>query len=147
MLMISQTIAPKQTYDILLELQPDGTHQASVLGWAACHAVGDTEEDAIDSLRQVLNDRLTHSKVIQLELPQQSGQAIVESDNPWIKFAGVFKDDPMFDEMLESIAEYRRKQDSSRSLSEIFASIDQLIWTPPEGAKSGLEMIREDRDS
>jgi hypothetical protein len=36
---------------------------------------------------------------------------------------------------------------SSRSLSDIFASIDQLMWTPPEGAKTGLEMIREDRDS
>lgn len=35
----------------------------------------------------------------------------------------------------------------SRSLSEIFTSIDQLMWTPPEGAKTGLEMIREDRDS
>ena len=36
---------------------------------------------------------------------------------------------------------------SSRSLSDIFASIDQLMWTLPEGAKTGLEMIREDRDS
>jgi predicted RNase H-like HicB family nuclease len=107
-----ETIAPKHTYDILLELQPDGTHQASVLGWAACHAVGDTEEHAIDSLRQVLSDRLTHSKVLQLEIPQQFEQPIVASDNPWIKFAGVFKDDPMFDEMLESIAEYRQELDA-----------------------------------
>ena len=29
----------------------------------------------------------------------------------------------------------------SRSLLDIFESIDQLMWTPPEGAKTGLEMI------
>ena len=36
---------------------------------------------------------------------------------------------------------------SSRSLSDIFESIDRLMWMPPEGAKTGLEMICEDRDS
>jgi predicted RNase H-like HicB family nuclease len=126
-LMISQTLAqlpgtglaPKQTYDVLLELQPDGTHQASVLGWVDCYAIGATEEDAIDSLRQVLSDRLTHSKILQLEIPQQSGQPIVESDNPWIKFAGVFKDDPMFDEMLESIAEYRQELDAELDVMDL----------------------------
>lgn len=140
-------IALKQTYDILFESQPDGKHQASVLGWSSCQAIGDTEEQAIDSLRQVLNDRLTYAKILQLEIPQQSIQPIVESDNPWIKYAGVFKDDPMFDEMLELIAEHRRKKESSRPLSDIFTSIDQLMWTPPEGARTGLEMIHEDRDS
>jgi predicted RNase H-like HicB family nuclease len=112
-------IAPKQTYDILLELQPDGTHQASVLGWAACHAVGDTEEHAIDALRQVLNDRLTHSKILQLEISQPSVEPIVESDNPWIKYAGVFKDDPMFDDMLESIAEYRQELDAELGVMDL----------------------------
>ena len=119
MLMIPKTIAPKQIYDILLESQPDGTHQASVLGWSSCHAIGDTEEHAIDSLRQVLNDRLTHSKILQLEIPQQPGQPIMQSANPWIKFAGVFKDDPMFDDMLESIAEYRQEIDAELGVMDL----------------------------
>lgn len=34
-----------------------------------------------------------------------------------------------------------------RSLQEVFESIDRHIWTPPPGAKSSLEMLREDRDS
>lgn len=145
--MISKTIASKQIYDVLLESQPDGTHQASILGWLDCHAIGDTEEHAIEALREVVGKRLTHSKILQLEIPQPSVQPVVESDNPWVKFAGIFKDDPMFDEMLESIREHRKISQSSRSLSEIFTSIDQLMWTPPEGAKTGLEMVREDRDS
>ena len=31
--------------------------------------------------------------------------------NPWIEFAGMFKDDPYFDEWQEAIAENRRKAD------------------------------------
>ena len=104
--MISKTIASKQIYDILLESQPDGTHQASVLGWSDCHAIGDTEEHAIDALREVVSKRLIHSKILQLEIPRQS-----------------------------------------KSLSDIFASINQLMWTPSTGAKAGLELLREDRDS
>ncbi len=33
-----------------------------------------------------------------------------------------------------------------RSLQEVFESIDRHMWTPPTGAKSTLEMLREDRD-
>jgi hypothetical protein len=34
-----------------------------------------------------------------------------------------------------------------RSVEEILASIDRHMWTPPPGAKSPLELLREDRDS
>lgn len=33
-------------------------------------------------------------------------------DNPWIQNAGMFKDDPLFDEMLEYIEAYRRELDA-----------------------------------
>jgi hypothetical protein len=32
-----------------------------------------------------------------------------------------------------------------RSLDEILDSIDRYMWTPPPGAKSSLELLREDR--
>ena len=34
----------------------------------------------------------------------------------------------------------------TRSVEEILASIDRNLWTPPPGAKSSLEFLREDRD-
>lgn len=34
----------------------------------------------------------------------------------------------------------------ARSVDEILDSIDQNRWTPPAGAKSSLELLREDRD-
>ncbi len=32
-------------------------------------------------------------------------------DNPWVKYAGMFKDDPMFAEILEIMKGNRRKDD------------------------------------
>lgn len=39
----------------------------------------------------------------------------------------------------------RRKD--PRSVQEILDSIDRNMWTPPPGAKSSLELLREDRDA
>jgi hypothetical protein len=35
---------------------------------------------------------------------------------------------------------------TTRSLQEIMDSIDHHRWTPPPGAKSTLELLREDRE-
>jgi hypothetical protein len=37
--------------------------------------------------------------------------------------------------------------EDTRSVEEVLDSIDQNMWTPPPGAKSSLELLREDRDS
>jgi hypothetical protein len=36
----------------------------------------------------------------------------ISSDNPWIKYAGMFKDDPQFDEFLTEMESYRHKLDT-----------------------------------
>jgi hypothetical protein len=52
--------------------------------------------------------------------------------------------------MITSIVDERlrnkEKPGDKRSLQEIFDSIDRHRWTPPPGAKSSLELLREDRD-
>ena len=37
---------------------------------------------------------------------------IPKPENPWLRFAGIFKDDPTFNRMREDIAEYRREKDA-----------------------------------
>lgn len=39
------------------------------------------------------------------------------------------------------------EEPDTRSLEEVYASIDAHMWTPPPGAKSSLELLREDRES
>lgn len=38
-------------------------------------------------------------------------------------------------------------EDDSLTWDEIRASVEQHRWTPPPGAKSSLELLREDRES
>jgi DNA-binding transcriptional MerR regulator len=38
--------------------------------------------------------------------------------DPWVKFAGMFKDDPLFDEFVEDMAAYRRELDAEVALHE-----------------------------
>jgi hypothetical protein len=40
--------------------------------------------------------------------------SVEQAEHPWIKHAGMFKDDPLFDEVLEEIAIYRRELDADR---------------------------------
>lgn len=44
------------------------------------------------------------------------------------------------------IHELLRRPKDTRSVQEILESIDRHRWTPPPGAKSTLELLREDRD-
>ena len=50
-------------------------------------------------------------------------EEIVEESNPLVKFAGMFKDDPFFDEFVEEMAENRRKLDEEMAAEE--ASIEE----------------------
>ena len=39
------------------------------------------------------------------------------------------------------------EEPDTRSLEEVFQSMDENRWTPPPGTPSSSQMIREDRDS
>ncbi len=54
-----------------------------------------------------------------IEIPQE----IVEESNPLVKFTGMFKHDPFFDEFVEEIAINRRKLDEEMVAEE--ASIEE----------------------
>jgi hypothetical protein len=64
-----------------------------------------TREQALLILNQVLVEHLDKVEVIPMEikLPQTD-----QSQRPWMKFAGVFKDDPDFDAVQQYIQEYRQ---------------------------------------
>lgn len=51
-------------------------------------------------------------------LPILIHQQRVEQSDPWVKFAGMFKDDPLFDEFVEDMAAYRRELDAEVAANE-----------------------------
>ena len=52
-------------------------------------------------------------------LPILRHQQKVEQSDPWVKFAGMFKDDPLFDDFVEDMAAYRRELDAEVAADEV----------------------------
>ncbi len=107
---------PKLTYDVLVENQPNGTVRATLIGLPDCQGLGNTEAEAIEKLSQSLQNRLETTKIVTLEIEAS------KVENPWMKFAGMFKDDPQFDEVLGYIEAERRELDAQ--MEEYYQQLD-----------------------
>lgn len=96
--------------NILLETKEDGSAIASILELPQYHVEAATREQALLILEQLLVQHLEKVEVIPMEirLPQAE-----QSQRPWMKFAGVFKDDPDFDAVEQYIQEYRQELDAA----------------------------------
>jgi hypothetical protein len=94
------------TYNAVVENRDGEGFWATILGWPACTAVASTREGALAKLRQTLHDRLSKAEIVSLEVE------VPENAHPWAKFAGMFKDDPLFDRVVEDIEAYRREIDA-----------------------------------
>jgi hypothetical protein len=65
---------------------------------------GATREEAMRKLRDKIQARLkSGAEVVALEI--SSGA------NPWVEFAGMFKDDPLMAEWKKAMADYRKRVD------------------------------------
>jgi hypothetical protein len=72
----------------------------------AVSAEGATREQAIDRLGLLLRERLSNGvEIVAAEVPSRG------AENPWVRYAGMFKNDPMFAEVLEIMKECRRKDE------------------------------------
>jgi predicted RNase H-like HicB family nuclease len=92
-------------YHALIEYESDDKVVATVLGMSECKGYGDTEELALANLHENLSARLANAKIVPIRL-KSSGK-----ENPWMKLAGKYKDDPQFQAMLDYIEADRRQLD------------------------------------
>lgn len=105
-LTVSAPNSTKLTYSVLLESLENDSYLATVLTWPQCQAVGSSREEAIANLRELITARLQKAEIVSLEID------IPKPEHPWMKFAGMFKDDPDFDEVMAFIEEDRRQLDA-----------------------------------
>jgi hypothetical protein len=92
---------------ILVEPVTNNGYRATCGPPLAVSAEGATRDEAVDKLERLLRDRLSNgAEIVAAEVPAR----VVE--NPWVKYAGMFKDDPMFAEVVEIMEENRRKDDA-----------------------------------
>jgi hypothetical protein len=91
---------------ILVEPVTNNGYRATCGPPLAVSAEGATRDEAVDKLGLLLRDRLSQGvEIVVTELPARA------VENPWVKHAGMFKDDPMFAEVLEIMKENRKKDD------------------------------------
>jgi predicted RNase H-like HicB family nuclease len=112
----SNSDTSKLTYNVLVEPVSDGKFSAVVLGLSDCKSYGKTENEALENLQQLLQKRLQNSRIVTLEIDSR------QTDNPWLKVAGMYKDNPLFDEVLADIETERRKIDGQ--MDEYYKQID-----------------------
>jgi predicted RNase H-like HicB family nuclease len=92
----------EQIYSILIETPKSGGYRATALGLPNCRAKGATRELALQNIRELLTTRLSHSEIITLKIDSP------QSQHPWMQFAGMFQNDPQFEEMQADIQAYRQ---------------------------------------
>jgi excisionase family DNA binding protein len=89
-------------------------------------------EDNWRFLKTAIDDWLRSRSIgdpTQYAAPAEKAETLTESakfeqSDPWVKFAGMFKDDPLFDEFVKDMAAYRRELDA-----EVAADLSLEDWT------------------
>ncbi|HEX8999646.1 MAG TPA: type II toxin-antitoxin system HicB family antitoxin [Blastocatellia bacterium] len=99
-------------YQVFVQSQANNGFIAAVLGMPALLAEGQTKEEAVANAKTALQTRLAQGEIVTIEV------ATLEEENPLLKYAGVFKDDPTFDEFLAEIEAYRRQVDEEEAQRE-----------------------------
>lgn len=113
----------KSSYNVLVDYQTAGKAKtgkvkARVLGWPECQAEANTKEEALQALYQIVTEQLRDREIVSFEVEVSQPQ----KEHPWMKFAGMFKDDPDFEELLAFIEEDRRQLDLE--MEEYYRQID-----------------------
>lgn len=106
---ISHQNFPAKEYDVLIERDSDDKVIATVLSMPECKAYGVTEEEALNNLRSDIKTRFANAKIVSLKIEPSE-------ENPWMKLAGKYKDDPQFEAMLQYIEADRRELDAEMEL-------------------------------
>lgn len=87
---------------VLVEKLGEKKYRACTSQPIPLETVGRTAAEAVRRLSDLARRRLAAGQWQQVSLPGPP------QTNPWIAFAGIWKDHPDFDDFLNNIAEYRR---------------------------------------
>ena len=90
---------------VFVEQLDEDTYRAETAQPIALVTEGRTRNEAIERLRVLASQRLTAGEMVRLEIPE------VAAPHPWLPFAGIWKDHPDLDAVLQHIAAERRRID------------------------------------
>jgi predicted RNase H-like HicB family nuclease len=94
-------------YTVFLK-QRDEQYWAVVPLLPSCSAQGRTREEVLQNVRMAIAETLVNMEITTVEV---NGSNPPATYNPWLETAGMFQNDPLFDDMLAEVAAYRRALD------------------------------------
>jgi len=105
-------------YLVILE-KHDGAYTATVPALPGCCSQGISEEEALHNIRAAIAETLARVTIATVEVEETPKEVAIpskgESVHTWAKYAGMWKDDPSFDDFLAQIEADRRQLDSENS--------------------------------
>ena len=94
------------TYDVILR-KKQNTYVARVRDWPEVVIEEDSREKAITQIKAQLAEYLSRPpEVVQIDL-----EPVAHGDHPWLQFAGMWADDPSWDDFMTEVEAYRREID------------------------------------
>lgn len=94
------------THPVFIEKVRDDAVKATVIGWPGLSVSAATRQEALAKLQKLLRKRLANGEIVQLAVEDP------EAKHPWLESAGIFENNPLFDEVLEEIEAYRHEVDA-----------------------------------
>jgi hypothetical protein len=98
------------TFDVVLVKEANNGYIARPVLWPDSTVHGATEQEALRRVRALIHDLLNRTQFVQVQVDVSETQA----SNPWLAKAGIFADDPTWDEFLQEMAEYRQELDDKQ---------------------------------
>jgi predicted RNase H-like HicB family nuclease len=110
--MLNQSRSAMQ-YQIFVQNPAERKFKASVVGLHSCIAEGQTKEEAIAGVQIVLEEQLAQGEFVTLNLPPLTSPSseTSQAEHPWMKFAGMWAEDPQFDEFVAEMKRERELED------------------------------------
>ncbi|MEZ4867528.1 MAG: hypothetical protein R3C14_39745 [Caldilineaceae bacterium] len=97
-------------YDILLTKHPNNGYTARPILLPELIIHADNELEVLDRVRQAINEVQAHSRIVQIEAEPTEAE-----DDPWLRFAGMWVDDPDWEIFQSAVAAFRQQIDNQTS--------------------------------
>jgi predicted RNase H-like HicB family nuclease len=96
-------------YQIFVQCQSEKNFLASVVGMPNLTVEGRTEEEAIFKVKSALEKQLATGKFVTIEV---NPEIQPNANTPQMKYAGIFANDPTFDDFMEKLAVIRKESNA-----------------------------------
>jgi hypothetical protein len=96
------------TYDVLVTREKNKRFKARVLLLPDIVVTGDSEAAVLERVQTAITDLRASSHIVRLDVPSLPGEAT----DPWLRYAGLWADDPDWDVFQAEVEAFRQTIDA-----------------------------------